>query len=56
MAGAGEGGRGVVLGSAPVTVDYVASSLISRIERKYCLISTSCLTGLFDTPVNEDTL
>ena len=47
---------GGVLGFAPVTVDYVASSIISRIERKYCLISTSCLTGLFDTSINEDTL
>ena len=26
-------------------------SLMSRIERKYCLISTSCLTGLFDISI-----
>ena len=29
----------------------VLTTLMSKIERKYCLISTSCLTGLFDISI-----
>ena len=30
---------------------FAATSLMSRIVRKYCLIRTSCLTGLFDISI-----
>ena len=40
-----ESGREMV----PILLQEI--TLMSRIERKYCLISTSCLTGLFDISI-----
>ena len=34
-----------------VLLSYGYKPLMSSIERKYCLISTSCLTGLFDISI-----